>query len=177
MAKRLDNVIIENARLMFRNFSGKEGRFNPEGQRNFCVALPSDLASRMMADGWNIKFLNPRDEGEEPQAYVQCKVRYDNFPPKVVLVTSHGKSVLDAETINTLDYAEIANADLVITPYQWEMPGTGKTGVTAYLKNLYVTIAEDPFEAKYYGNLPDSAYDAIGGCGHCEECDGHCKEY
>lgn len=172
---RLNNLIIENARIMFRNFSGKEGRFNPEGQRNFCVAIDDpEAVEQMKTEGYNIKYLTPRDEEEEPQPYIQVKVRFDNYPPKVVLVTNHGKSILDAETVSTLDYAEITNADLIISPNRWEMGG--KTGVSAYLKSLYITIAEDPFEAKYYGNLPDSAYDAIGGCGHCDECDGHCKD-
>lgn len=177
MSKKLNNVIVENARLIFRNFSGKAGTYNPEGQRNFCVVLPDNLADGMLRDGWNIKYLNPREEGDEPQPYIQVKVRYDNFPPHIVLVTAHGKSVLDESMIDTLDWAEIANADLVISPYQWEMAG-GKTGVTAYCKTLYVTIAVDPFEAKYATpSAPDSAYDAVGGCGHCEECDGHCKGY
>lgn len=172
---RLNNIAIAHARIIFRNFAGKEGTYNPAGQRNFCVALEDPkLVESMIRDGYNIKYLTPREEGDIEQPYVQVKVRYDNYPPKIVLVTSHGKSILDQESLNSLDYAEIINADLVISPNPWEMGG--KRGVSAYVKSLYVTIAEDPFEAKYYGNMPDSAYDAIGGCGHCDECDGHCRE-
>lgn len=102
MAARSKNVSISNARICFRNFSGKEGRFNPAGNRNFCVILDDELAKMMLEDGWNVKYLRPREDGDEPQPYVQISVSYRNIPPKVVLVTSHGKSILDEDSVGTL---------------------------------------------------------------------------
>lgn len=174
MSNRLKNVSIENARICFRNFSGKAGTFNAEGIRNFCVILDDRLADQMKEDGWNVKYLKPREEGETPQPYISVAVSYRNIPPKIVLVTSHGKSVLSEDTVGTLDWAEIENVDLIFSPYPWEM--NGRSGIKAYLKTMYVTISEDEFESKYY-ETPDSAYDAIGGCGRCDECDGHCRGY
>ncbi len=166
-----NNIVIENGRIGFRNFSGKEGKFNPAGRRNFCVFLDSDLARILETDGWNVRWLEPRDPQEDKQAYLQVAVSYDNIPPKIVLVTSHGKTILDEESVNLLDWAEIKEVDLIIRPYNWDV--NGKSGVKAYVKSMYVTIAEDEFEQKYR-NLPDSASDAVGGCGNCEECDGSC---
>jgi hypothetical protein len=48
-------VTLENVRLIYRNFSGREGRFNKEGERQFCAILPEELAGKMLQDGWNIK--------------------------------------------------------------------------------------------------------------------------
>ena len=169
MAK--NNIIIENARIAFKNFSGKEGKFNPAGRRNFCVFLDSDLAHVLEGDGWNVRWLEPRDPQEDKQAYLQVSVSYENIPPHIVLVTSSGKTVLDADSIHILDWAEVQNVDLIIRPYNWDV--NGKSGVKAYIKSMYVTIVEDRFEEKYR-NLPDSAADSVGGCGNCEECDGSC---
>lgn len=153
-----DNIAIENARLQFRNFSGKEGRFNPAGRRNFCVLLDDDIARKLESDGWNVRWLEPRDPLDEKQAYIQVTVKYGNIPPKIVMITSSSKTVLNEDSIDILDWAEIQEVDLIIRPYNWEV--NGKEGVKAYVKSMYVTLAEDEFEAKYR-NVPDAAISSL----------------
>lgn len=147
-----NTVLMEGVRIIFRNFEGKEGPYNKKGDKNFGVILPEDVAEQMLADGWNVKYLKPREEdaaeGEEPTAWLPVKVAYDRGrPPRVVLITSRGRTNLDEQTVETLDYADITNVDLIVNPYSWEVQG--KSGISAYLQSMYVTIEEDALERKY----------------------------
>jgi hypothetical protein len=152
------NINIENARIGFRNFTGKEGKFNAKGNRNFCVFLEDEVAIDLEREGWNIRWLMPKDDYDAKQAYLSVSVSYGNIPPNIFLITSKGKTLLNEESIMVLDWAEISNVDLTIRPYNWDV--SGKTGVKAYIKSMYVTITEDSFESKYR-DVPDSAVNSM----------------
>ena len=153
-------VTIKNAKIFSRNFSGKEGKFNPEGRKNFCVYI-DDLrdAEAMAEDGWNVRWLEPRDETQERRAFLQVAVSFKNIPPKIILVSKKGQTKLDEDEVNMLDWAEIENIDLTINPSHWEMPN-GNRGIKAYLRSMYVTIYEDELD-ELYSNVPDSAQSSI----------------
>ena len=155
--RNVDNITIEGARIIFRNLAGEQRQFNPKGQRNFCVVLDDELARVLKKDGWNIKLLQPREEGDEEVPYLPVAVRFGSYPPKIVTITSKGQTVLNEQTVNLLDTAEIANVDLIVRPYEWE-PGR----IKAYVKTMYVVLEEDELEKKYYTPAPmlndDSEY-------------------
>lgn len=146
-----NNVVMEGVRIIFRNFEGKEGPYNKAGERNFAVLLDEKIANMMAEDGWNIKWLKPREdiaeEGDEDQPYLPVSLRYDVFPPHVVLVTSRNRTVLDESQVAVLDYSDISNVDLIVRPYTWDV--NGKTGIKAYVKTMFVTIEEDALIRKY----------------------------
>jgi hypothetical protein len=148
-AKQDNTVLMEGVRIIFRNFAGKEGQYNREGDRNFAVLLDDQVATAMAEDNWNIKWLKPRseEEGDTPQAYLPISVNFKGRPPRIVLITSRGRTNIDESQVETLDWVDIINVDLIVRPYEWTV--NGKSGVKAYLQSIYVTIEEDPLEMKY----------------------------
>lgn len=155
--KDLPPFQVDNATLIFRNFAGRKTGMNREGKRTFCVILDDHSAETMARDGWAVKYLEPREEGDTPTPFISVTVNFDSGrPPRVQMISSAGATDLDKETVKVLDFADIAKADLICNPYFWEM-SDGKSGVSAYLKTLAVTINEDELERRYNMNasLPE----------------------
>ena len=141
------NLTIEDATILFRNFAGEEGKYNSKGNRNFCVLIDPDMAPKLIDDGWTIRFFKPRDEDEIPQPYMQVKVSFGSYPPQIVMISDGEKKLLSEDDINILDWAELERVDLIIRPYNWEV--NGKRGVKAYLKTGYFKIVDDPLARRY----------------------------
>lgn len=147
MPQQDNTVLLEDVRIVFRNFAGREGMYNREGDRNFAVLLPKDVAQKLANDGWNVKQLKAREEDEEDQPYLSVTVSFKGRPPTIKMMTDRGSTFLDEGMVETLDWAEIKQVDLIIRPYDWA--AHGKTGRKAYLQSLYITIIEDPLQVKY----------------------------
>jgi hypothetical protein len=142
-------VTIENATLIYKNFAGNEGPYNVRGDKEFSVILDEVSAVHLTQEGWNVKYTPVRDEdeGNEPKPYLPVKVSYKVRPPTVVMITSNARTRLTEDSIETLDWADIVTADLIVAPYAWEYGN--KTGIKAYLQSLYVTVQEDALAMKY----------------------------
>ena len=147
----VQNITIENARIIYRNLSGKPDKFNPQGgKRTFSVVIDdSKFAEDLAKEGWNIKTFKPRDdEDEDPGHFLPVKVLYsDRSKPHIYLCTKKSKTMLNEDTVGSLDYAEIQSVDIVIRPYEYDV--NGKCGVSAYVKTMYVNVVEDEFADKY----------------------------
>ena len=128
---------IDEARLVFRNFSGEASKYNREGDRNFAIIIPDeDIANAMIKEGWNVKIKQPREDGDEPFMYLSVKVKFNDYGPNVYLVSGNKMNRLDEDSIDCLDKISILGADLDIRPYDWEV--NGRTGRTAYLQSIKV---------------------------------------
>ena len=156
-----DNVrtfMIEDARITLRNFKGKAGPYNKEGRRNFCVVLTDELAEELIADEWNVRYLNPKEEGDSPTPIIQVIARFDVRPPRIVLLTETSRTQLDEASVEVLDYDNIKNVDLIARQHYWDMGG--RSGFNAYVQSMFVTIEEDALEKKYkiYEDPPDEPF-------------------
>lgn len=161
MANEVGQITIENARIMFRNFAGQEGQYNRAGDRNFVVLIDDPKVERQLKkDGWNVKYLKPRDDEDEQQAYLQVSLRYGKSRnPRVGMINSQGLVDLGEDEVEVLDWVDIKKVDMILNPYEWHV--NGETGIKAYLKTLMVTIEEDELELKYSDVPRVSAHDEI----------------
>lgn len=146
------NIRIEGAQLIFKNFRGEGDQFNAPGNRNFGVLVTEEQAEVFSKDGWNVKHRKPDEDGYM-QAWLSVKVKFGKIPPTAILVTSRGKIRLDETNIGQLDFLRLSNCDLVIRPYCYPATAGRPAGVSAYLKTIYATVEEDYLEEKY-ADLP-----------------------
>lgn len=148
-----DNLVIENAKITYRNFGGAEGQFNPAGARNFAVQIGSIEEAEALAElGWKVKLKKPREDGEDHEypATMPVSLKYHPKvkPPRVVLIKRNGQLNLDEEVVEHLDFMDIEKVDLIIRPFHWQLK-SGAEGVKNMLVSIYVTIREDALELKY----------------------------
>ena len=146
----MNDLTLRNVRIIFRNFAGAPTRFNAAGgKRTFSILLNETEAQELRSMGFNVKALKQRDPDDDPAFHLPVEVSYRVKPPRIVFISNQGRkrTVIDEDTVGLIDYTEIEKIDLTINPYQWEV--NGNSGVKAYLGTMYVTIAEDPLDAKY----------------------------
>lgn len=146
-----ENITIERASLIYKNFQGAATAFNQEGNRNFGVLLDDDMAKHLSEEGWNVKYRKPREDDPEQyrQPWLPVKVKFGDRPPIAVLINSRGKRRLTEETIGQLDWTLMENVDLIIRPYHYPEMAGRPAGISAYMNAIYVTIMENDLERKY----------------------------
>ena len=146
----IENIYFENAHIIFKNFSGRETRYQKQGGvRSFSVLIDDpDMAQKLADDGWNVRILRPRNEGDEPNHCLDVTINYNFWrKPEIYMICDGHKTRLDEEDIDMLDGADIITSDIVVRPRQWDDNGTPR--IKAYLQELYVTIQRSRFAAKY----------------------------
>jgi len=167
----LNNVTIEDAQLVLRNFTGKPGDYNAEGDRNTGVILPVELAQAMLEDGWPVKKFKDSPDGGEGDYWIPVSVKYRDklgqlvkTPPRVVMITKTARGMnrtpLGEQEVEMLDWADIKSADIIIRPYEYTV--SGRSGVKAYVQSLFAVVELDALEQKYQ-DVPVAGHNAEDG--------------
>lgn len=160
MARKIyPQIKIEDARILFRNFEGREDKYNKAGDRNFCVLL-DEIQGKELAEnfGLNVKFLKSREEGDPEEAYLKVAVGYKVKPPTLVMLTKRPnpeveegfevvRNDIGEEGCQVFDWVDIEKVDLIFNAVPWEVGD--KSGIKAWVKSMYVTIAQDELDEKY----------------------------
>lgn len=142
---------LNGVKLVYKNFEGREGDYNREGDRSFSVVLEPDMAEQLAAEGWNVKWPkpreNPQDGEEEYKPTLQVSFTFEKFPPKIVLKNGDVLTPLTPIDMNMLDHSKIEEADLVIAASHYNV--LGRSGIKAYLRALGVTMDNQSYNSKY----------------------------
>ena len=148
--ENITNIKVAGAKIKFKNFEGRVTEYNKNGIREFSLVLDEEDALNLQEIGWKVKPKELRDGSIQYLLPVEASFKkVPNIKPmKVMQVTRKNQLLLDEETIGNLDYADILNIDLTIRPYCWG-PVQGKTGIKAFLQEMWVTIDEDDWADKY----------------------------
>lgn len=138
-------LVFKDAKIMFKNFEGREKKNNRAGDRNFCVRIDDpEEAQQLAADGWNVKTLGPHDGEEDEVHFIQVRLNYNSGrPPKITIRTANNEIYYDEDTVKNLDGAELAGIRIVINPYHWEV--NGKKGIKAYLHSFSADLVDESF--------------------------------
>lgn len=163
--KYIPNIRLDNARIVKKNFSGK--RYG-DGKRTFGVIIPDEMVETLLNDGWNVKFFaaKPDDPTGHQPAWLPVKLKFGQFPPSIVLVTSRGKVQLDEYTVDQLDRTRIKYVKVVIRAFPYEGNGVIKPGVSAYVNAMVAVMDEErrpmdnPFMSEY-NDIPELSYNNL----------------
>jgi len=143
---------VDDAKIIYRNFSGLGSKFNREGDRNFAVVVEDeDIYNALVEEGWNVKVKPPREDGDKPFMFLPVKIKFNDRGPAIYLKSNDVVTKLEEEDVDCLDNIDILSVDLDIRPYDWEV--NGKSGRTAYLQSIHVTQEVDRFADRYSGKI------------------------
>lgn len=160
---RVNDINITDGEIAYSNFSGRPTQFNPDGGvRTVTFVIPYDAADQLIADGWKIREQQIDDEGHI-RYLLEAKFTFrtrNGQPrdPKIFIVRNDRLVHMTEETIDTLDRADILSVDAVLGASYWEWGG--RSGITAYINSMYITIKDNPVDEKYRKML-DQMNDSI----------------
>lgn len=153
-----ERIEINDAHLVFKNFSGIGSMYNREGDRNFGLVIPTEeIKDELLADtnqfgdGWKVKIKPPRADSDEPFMFMPVKVKFNGRGPRIFVESETGSYPpveLTEDTVGRLDKMDIVKVDLDIRPYDDRMPN-GTTFRTAYLQGMRVIQRDDRFANRY----------------------------
>ena len=151
---------INDARIIWKNFSGRGDRFNREGDRNFHLVIPDQENCDILqndrnefGDSWNVKIKPPREDDDAPFMHMLVKVKFTGRGPNVYLDRGPNREplVLNEDTIACLDDMDIMSCDMDVRPYDDKLPN-GNTFRTAYLSAMRVYPRLDRFASQSFAD-------------------------
>jgi hypothetical protein len=148
--KWIDDLEVENANIKwaFSHFDGREDTFNNEGDHNFTIIIDDEQeARRLMDEGWNIRTMEGREEGDPPEYLLKVKISFRFSAPAIFFLKGERRYRADEVDLVDIKRATCEQLDVIIQPSPW-VHGRD-SGISAYVKEMYVKIKESRFAERY----------------------------
>lgn len=152
MAKNQDwipDVELEDVKVKwaFSHFDGREDTYNAEGDHNFTIILPEDVADKLRSEGWAVRTMDGYEEGDPQEHLLKVKISYKYEGPKIYLIMNDRKMRADQRDLKDIRRDTCERLDIIITPSRWV--NGPNSGITAYVKELYAKIKVSRFATMY----------------------------
>lgn len=149
------DVIISDARITRKNFAGLEevnrttGEvYNQNHERHFDIMIENEeMAKELQEFGFKVSASNPNQDGDVRYFINKIACRFDKFPPDIYKFTGSRKYKLSENELDELDRLYFDQVDL-----RMNLSNKGK----AYVKKLYVVVAQDDIDKKYAHYFDDN---------------------
>jgi hypothetical protein len=147
----IDDIEFEDAQIKWpwSHFDGRDTFGGGEGSYNFTIILPEKTALALREAGWtSVKENEGYEEGDPPEWTMQAKIS-DRFElPKMYLIKNGRRfRVHELRDLHDIRRDTCDQIDVILTPSRWV--NGNRTGITAYVKELYATIRQSRFADKY----------------------------
>lgn len=121
------DLVVEDARLYYKNFSGKNSRYSSQGQnvrREFGVFVTDEMGTILSQNGWNVKYTRVNEEHPEYTATPYIPVVLKTLGPGIERSRIYQKAdtmssaiLLSPESYDGLDKSFMTNINLIIHPW------------------------------------------------------------
>lgn len=129
------------------NIAGRKNDYDSEGDHYFQIIIPEDRVNALLDDGWAVKEHEGQEEGDPPEYLLKVRVSYRFDPPKVYFLKGRRKIRAEERDLPDITRASTNRLDLVLQPSRWVK--NGRTGISAYVKEMYVDMKTSQFDEMY----------------------------
>lgn len=146
----IEDVELEDIQVLWgwSDFAGKGDDFREAGKPSFQIILDEREALRLRDIGWNVREREGMEEGDPPRYTLEAKLSWRFDPPRIYFIKGSRKIAVDEQRdLRDIRRDTCERIDVILRPSRWV--NGNRTGITAYVTEMYVTIRESRFGEKY----------------------------
>lgn len=131
------------------NFGGVQKGYDAEGDHNFQAIIPEEEVDRLRELGWTIREQDPQEEGDPPEYLMKVIISTKNFPTIYFIRAGRKFRIEDPRELKNITRNAVERMDVIIGPSRWTSPDGKRSGISAYVNELYVNMLPNRIAERY----------------------------